>query len=687
MRLLLCSCLLMILFGCKSQKGAGDKEYSPKQNLKFADQLFNMGSYYNAIDYYAKVHESTPDNPHVAWQLAESYFLSRDYVKAEEWYKKTMDQAAAKYPLVGFKYAQAQKMNGKYAEAKKSFTNFIKTYKQSDAQNYKKIVRVEKEGCDYALEAQKSPANIKMIHMDENINAAYTEFAPMPMGDDKFFYATLYSDSVIELDGKKNVKHFSRIFQLDRNGGEYTNKQKLPPAINDNNYHTGNGTFSFNGSKYYFTKCQQTETGKVNCEIYVTNYKKGDWGTPEKLEFNINMEGYTSTHPTIGPYKRGGQVLYFVSDRPGGVGGMDIWYSVISRNGKKYGEPQNAGRKINSLRDDITPYFDNKSKTFYFSSNGRVGMGGYDIFRTEGMMKKWTKPENMGPPLNTRVDDMYFVPEKSGQGGYLVSNRPGSIALKSPTCCDDIYRFEYRNVINVAVQGYVYDESDPSKTPINDATVSLYIANSEDESGEPLAIASEITKDGNMYFFDLNPNKEYKLSAAKKGYFSGKSLFTDYEGVSTMGITRSDTFRVDLFLKKMELNVAYRLQNIYYDFDKATLRPESIKTLDSLLILLREHPAIKIELGSHTDSKGSNEYNIQLSQKRAESVVKFLIKNKISPERLVPKGYGEEVAIAPNSNPDGSDNPEGRQLNRRTEFKIIGELENVKYMEPGEEEY
>jgi outer membrane protein OmpA-like peptidoglycan-associated protein len=287
---------------------------------------------------------------------------------------------------------------------------------------------------------------------------------------------------------------------------------------------------------------------------------------------------------------------------------------------------------------------------------------------------------------------MYFVVDKAAAGGYMVSNRPGVIALKNETCCDDIFSFRFDNMIYVAVQGYVYDVDDTTNTPLDGSLVSLYLSQLGTDTDldvnerkkttevtettvEDVLITGDTTRQQKMYFFNLSTGRDYKLSASKEGFFSGKGLFTDFVGVTTRGISESDTLRADLYLKRMQVGVAYKLKNIYYDFDKANLRTESEFTLDSLLIILEEHPTIKIEIGSHTDSRGSDEYNIKLSQKRAESVVKFLAKKRIPIERMVAKGYGESTPVAPNKKPDGTDNPEGRQLNRRTEFKILGKVD------------
>lgn len=655
---------------CFAQK---KKSMSVKDKLKTADRLLQEGIYYSAIDFYKEVAEEQSDNDYVANQLAETYFTTRDYKNAEAWYKKVITIDATKYPKAQYKYAMSLKMQGKYEAAKTEFTAAVKKLEDTpiDGINYKKMAKSEISACEFAMKEIKNPKPVRIKNAGSDINAAYSEFAPIPNGED-LYYSSFRSDTVISFDDKTKEKFLTQIYKVKREGSSFSGKIPLPPVINDGENHNGNGTFSLNVKKFYFTRCTSAadNPNKLTCSIYVSELKNDEWQAPSALPKEINDPGSTTTQPAIGVDKTGKEVLYFVSDRKeGGQGGKDIWYSVIGKDG--FTPPKNLGKKINTSGDEATPFYDRKFKIFYFSSNGHPGLGGYDIFKSEGNLKKMTSPENLGFPINSSVDDMYFVADESGRG-YLTSNRIGSMSLKSETCCDDIFVFEWIDKINVAVKGYVFEVGDSTHKPIEGATVSLYSI--DKEANENVVMANIVTEKDKMYFFDLLPDKEYRLSASKKGFFSGKGLFLEYADISTKNITKSDTLIADLYLQRMKQNVGYVIKNIYYDFDKATLRSESVSSLDSMLMLLNEHPEIKVELGSHTDSKGTDDYNIKLSQKRAESVVSYLIQKGIPANRLVAKGYGETQPVALNENADKSDNPEGRQLNRRTEFKIIGEV-------------
>jgi outer membrane protein OmpA-like peptidoglycan-associated protein len=398
-----------------------------------------------------------------------------------------------------------------------------------------------------------------------------------------------------------------------------------------------------------------------------------EWAEGSKLNDEINLKGCTNTQPYLAKSSGGNEVLYFVSDREGGKGGLDIWYSALNKKGE-FAPPKNAGTKINSDRDEKTPFYDSKSGTLYFSSDGWISMGGLDIFKSQGDVatKFNNTPENLGAPFNSPCNDYYFRFGKSGEDGFLVSNRPGIFSVRGKTCCDDIFEYKYEHRIYLAVKGRVFD--DATKEPIPGASVNLSLRSSNISESD-VVIEGDTTRNDQPYFFNLKQQKLYKVTGARDGYFASSQNF------STEGKTRSDTMTVDIYLKKLEKDKAYRLNNIYYDFDKADLRPESKITLDTLYNILIENPTIIIELSSHTDARGTDAYNLNLSQKRAESCVNYLINDRgIPKERISAKGYGKTKPLDDCSKykecpMDQSGDCPCHQLNRRTEFKIVGELD------------
>ncbi len=660
---------MMFFFSCSILNQGGGEENDWKKKAKIADKMFKEGIYYDAIDYYEEALEGNPGDTKLTFKLAESYNYSRDYRKAEYHYKAVIDSNPKHEHLLQFKYATMLKMNAKYAQAKEEFTQFIKSYRGEHSVSYKKLAKNEILGCEYARVAIDSPLNVKISHLGTNINAAYTESSPFPLSDDELMYASLRSDTVLVAENVIEKGYLFRLYTAKKTSSDtWSEGQTMSDVINFPESNIGNGTISPDGKYLYFTSCLEDAHGEMLCDIYRTKMDSGEWQLPEKLPAAVNMPGHTNTHPTLGTYKKGSQLLYFTSDRPNGQGGKDLWVSVITKDGS-FKEARNLGRKINTFADEMTPFYNNQAKTLYFSSMGHPGLGGMDVFFSEGNYRRWSKPDNIGYPLNSRVDDIYYVTDADGGGGFMVSNRPGVIALKSETCCDDIFRFDWVNVLHFAVTGFVYDVEDETKTPMHNSGVKLYII--DEDEGEEVYIDETVTEGKKWFFFTLIQNRNYTLTGSQEGYFSNQV------GISTIGLTKSDTIETKIPLKKIVINQTFVLEDIFYDFDRHTLRSESKNTLDSLVMILNNNQEILTELGSHTDSKGNDDYNIKLSQRRAESVVKYLIAAGIETSRLTAMGYGETVPIAPNEFSDGSDNPEGRQLNRRTEIKVTGKREVI----------
>jgi OOP family OmpA-OmpF porin len=669
-KVLLMFCLMgvacLTVYAQDTAKPAKQKKFKVKKSIKLADRKMKAGNIYGASDLYEEVLEHKPDQLKIAWQLAQTYQASRDYVKAEKWYKHVADQKADEYPLAQYYYALMIKMNGRHAEAKTEFTSFIKNYKGFDTQ-IKKWAKTEADGCDLALKLATKPEKINLTHLGDSVNHAYSDISPVMWNDSTLLYAALPQDTILVIypDSTTKPDHHIKFYSSQKSGIQYT-EATLFSKFDKAGSHVANGAFSPDKQRFYFTICDDVSFTKVLCKIYVSTYEGGTWSEPVVLDGSVNTNDYTTTQPSVGTYKDNSEVLYFASDRPGGKGGVDIWYSIISKKGQ-YQAAANAG-KINTDRDEATPYYDNQTGALYFSSNGLTGIGGYDVFKTTGKTNKWTDAENIGYPVNSCVDDMYFRFNKDKNSGYVVSNRVGVITLKSATCCDDIFAFDYFTPLNIAVQGYVYDEANP-QTPLNGAKITLSLRKSATLDEDVLVNESSITNN-QAYLFDVNTNTTYKLTGAMPGYLNSPVDF------STNGISVSDTLTVNIYLKKLEKNKAYALKNIYYDYNSAQLRDESLPTLDSLYTILIENPEINIELGSHTDSRGTDVYNANLSQKRAESVVKYLVGKGIPLIRLTAKGYGESQPVGDCSGiadcpTEGEGDCPCHQANRRSEFKIV----------------
>jgi outer membrane protein OmpA-like peptidoglycan-associated protein len=391
-----------------------------------------------------------------------------------------------------------------------------------------------------------------------------------------------------------------------------------------------------------------------NGDIYESVLKGTEWSSGVLMPEPVN----TKYHESSASLSPDGKKLYYVSDRPGGIGGRDIWYCTLDANGK-WTNAINIGLPVNTPQDEEGIFIHPDGKTMYFSSKGHNSLGGYDVYRTvrQTVDGKWSTPENLGAPLNTTGDDAYFVLEANGTTGYYTSSRPGGNGEK------DIYKVTFKWIEEkhatpnlVLVKGVI---SDDYGKPFG-ASIEI-IDNEKNEIVTKLSSNSATGK----YLVSLPAGKNYGIRISAKDYLFHSENFNIPESAAYAEIEK------DIELKKIEVGKTIVLKNIFYDFDKATLRNESVSELERLVALMEEYPSLKIELSSHTDSKGTDDYNQALSQARAQSVVNYLISKSIGKDRLVAKGYGEAKPVALNENPDGTDNPEGRQLNRRTEFKIL----------------
>ncbi|MEQ8521853.1 MAG: OmpA family protein, partial [Vicingaceae bacterium] len=458
--------------------------------------------------------------------------------------------------------------------------------------------------------------------------------------------------------------HHMRLFKASLENDAWIQKGEITGGINAKDKDVANLTLNPSGDKIYFTRCYKNWKYKTICQIYVSQYHDGAWNEPVKVNGEINHKKYTNTQPSIGiDPKKGHDIMYFSSDRPGGKGGLDLWYSEL-KNGV-FTTPRNCGTRINTPGDEITPFYDIESNALYFSSDGHPGFGAMDIFKAYGQKSKWIKEvENLRMPFNSPADDLYLIYGENPKEGYLTSNRLGGIALKNPTCCDDIYHFEHDEYKIFNYQAQLLSDGEENEERLTKATIDVYIRDTE--TGDTSLIKTVSVDSRGRFTLKVLRDLNYLLIVESKDHFK-KTLKIPRDEKQRL-YNEMDTIRLQKITEE-----AIVLKNIYYDFDDWSLTSKAKLAIDSFLLeLLLLNSDIIVEISSHTDAKGSSEYNIRLSQKRAESVVSYLRQKGISRNRMVAKGYGKTKPIAPNKKADGSDNPEGRQLNRRTEFRVIG---------------
>lgn len=634
------------LYSCKSAK------------LSDAEEKQRIGEYYEAAAIYRKVYTKTSPKKrdlrgYIAYRMAECNRLINNTAKATSAY---MNAIRYDYPdsTVYLRMGQMLQKTGRYPEAIKNYD----IYMENDPSNLLAINGIQ--GCELAPGWKKNPTRYEVRRMDK-FNSRRGEFSPMLAGDkyDQLYFASSRSKDkdakVSAITGQNNNNLF--LVKQDEKGA-WLAPVELEDEVNTE-YDEGTPSFSPDGNTMYYTYCAQDPEGPRTAEIYISTRSSAKWGKGTRA--TIVKDSVTALgHPSISP---DGKYLYFVSDAVGGFGGKDIFCARVA--GNDFGPMENLGEEINTPGDEMFPYV-RDSVTLYFASNGHPGMGGLDLFKaTQDSTGKW-KVENLGAPINSMADDFGITFAGKEERGFFCSNRNDARGY------DHIYSFE-RPTITIFIEGIV---NDVDEYPIEDATVRIV-------GKDGLNVKVPVKKDG-TYRVELERDIRYVMMASARGY-----LNQNYE-LHTGPEEKNETYIVDFFLSPISKPVV--IDNIFYDFDKATLRPESKKALDEMIKMLNDNPNVTIELGAHTDRKGTDQYNERLAQRRAQSVVDYLIAGGIEAARLEAKGYGESVPKTINKKmakqfdflkegdvlteefilalpPEQQEIAD--QINRRTEFKVL----------------
>jgi OOP family OmpA-OmpF porin len=657
-----------------AQQSLPETEKLSMRKIKgLATNSLRLGDTYSALVYCKEWVKRKPENAAAVHQLAELYRGARDYEHASDAYWKYIKLTGGhKKPMALFHAGDMFMQTGKYKDAKSNFIKFKRFASEMDDKWYRRVTANKISGCELAMAMQDSVNTAEVGHLDKSINKAHIEFSPIPLDENTLIYGSLVSEEVefYDLEDVDTLNLPKRKFYLaKKEDDQWKSAGEFKQVVGDPEQHIGNGALSPDGQRFYFTQCQENFVGKVICHLYYAEKEGDKWGESIKMNDQINLPNFTTTQPTVGrESKRNQEVIYFISDRPEGKGGLDIWYTEFHARTKRFRTPKNAGAAINTPGTEFTPFYDVSTHSLYFSTDGRVGLGGLDVYKIEGEKTKWSKDslQHLGKAVNSPADDFDFVLNKDRQTGFLVSNREGGVALMNATCCDDIYSFEFVEYVNIHLNGLVIDTA-----CLDEVDVLLYM---KDPSTGEKYLVEELRVNPCTFSFTLEPDRDYTIEAKKNGYFN------DMVEATTKNLTPADTLNIELKLTKIPKKPIV-LEGILYDFDSANLTASAKVSLDTgLYPIMIENPQIIIELSSHTDAKGSDAYNLNLSKERAKSVVDYMISMGIDSRRLKDVGYGESKPIAANENPDGSDNPEGRGLNRRTEFEIIGELSEDEYL-------
>ena len=616
---------------------------------KSALKNFNNAEYNSAAEKYNQIVKE--DDPKINFLLAESYRKSNQIKKSADYYKKAIENGY-KDEIVHYYLALSLKANSKINEAITTINNYLQKGKNEKYIGYAKAeLKNLNELKNYPDSSYYSVKNL------EAINSNLTEYSPTYSNGKLFFVSNRDTEKTYKGTGTP----FTDIYEIKTKGAivDQNSLKILPDNINDEEVNEGSIAFSKDGMFMIFAKGNDGKSsGRNNVDLYYSRYRSNKWQTPRLLNIN-NSKSWDST-PFLSV---DGKTLYFSSNRSNGYGGTDIYKANLNKRGR-WVNLQNLGPEINTPGNEMYPYVSEDGK-LYFASDYHLGFGGLDIMiatRKGGEISI----ENPGKPLNSEGDDfgIYFFNQTKG---FFTSNRIGGKGD------DDIYTFVNNDpelkIVNYKLTGNTLTpENENSYLTLDNSTVKLTDRDNN-------IIEETFTGNDGSFSFIVYPEEEYYLVGEKENYFNSRVEFNTLgktaDKAKLKNFITNISFEKNLILEKIILNKSIVLENIYYDLDRANIRDDAALELNKLVRILIDNPKISIELSSHTDDRATVEYNLDLSQRRAESAVNYIISKGISKNRLIAKGYGESELIIKNATSE-----EEHQINRRTEFKVIKYDEN-----------
>ncbi|MCC8408222.1 OmpA family protein [Mucilaginibacter sp. UR6-1] len=631
-------------------------QFSKDNNISLGDKAFRNKDYYEAAHYYRKAAEGldttiavnvpyqagekvdkkvkiNKSRAYLVYQLAESYRLYENYIEAEGWYARIAGSAdEAQYPLARLWHGVCQRATQKFDAAIAELERFNAGYKGDN--KYLAIAQKEIANCRFARYQYKNPAAVDVIKAKDGWNADGSSYSVMKYNGNYWFTSSRL------IAGDKD--RLNRIYAAGN--GIVTPEIvvfKEDQDIDDVEY--GTPSFDPTGKRLYFTRWYK-QGSKITCDIYMIQVGSEGLGAMKKLNSNVNADGHHSKQPFV---SADGKQLYFVSNKPGGLGGDDIWVSDLNSDGSPL-NATNLGSTINTEFDEQAPYYNAKKQKLIYSSKGFTGLGGFDFFESGNSSGQWSASRNMGYPFNSAKDDLYYFPDDENSNKFYFSSD------RESDCCLNIFEgYDRRSILSGSVSDCV------THKPLAGVKVSFIDSLTKKVTGDT------ITNINGIYTLIGGGGKMYNIRLEKRGYFT-KVL----PGRPSARTGNDTLFNGDICLQAYQINKPIVIQNVWYDYNEATLRPESKLVLDELATIMLNNPKLLVELAAHTDSKGKDAYNDALSLARAKACVDYIISKGVSESQLYAKGYGERRPVAPNTLPNGKDSPEGRQLNRRTEFTV-----------------
>ncbi len=622
--------------------GQQSKLKAALEHLAQGDNYYfdEMNPYYKlALPHYEKANEFNPDNAELNFKLGVCYLNSNHKFRAQPLLEKAYRLNPAVNPQALYQIGLSRHVNGEWDKALESYHQFAQLQLSNED---RKRVNKRIQECNSGKELSAKPVKVKIETLGDAINTSFPEYVPLITADEsRLYFTSKRKDTYGGGIDLKDAEYFEDLYYSENINGKWSLARNIGPPLNSKTHDAGAG-LSPDGHTLFIYK------GDVsNGDIFISYYVNGKWTKPEDAGGNIN----TKYHESAACLSPDGNMLYFVSDKPGGYGGRDIYRSKWDEQGKKWMQAQNLGPEINTPYDEEGVFMHPDGKTLYFSSQGWNSIGGYDVFYSVSEGRKWSAPVNIGYPVNTPDDDVFFVVSASGEHAYYSSFKKDGKGEK------DIYLITFEpdskpvsemTVLKGVIRDAATQEPITARIEVIDLSKSEHIGN---------FYSDKIT---GKYLVSLPAGRKYGIIAYADGYLFESDNFEIPEKSAFQEVV------MNVEMKPMKEGFNMVLTNIFFDTDKYTIKSESKDVLDRLSKLLKENKSIKIEISGHTDSQGSDEHNMTLSDNRAKAVVEYLVNSGIDSSRMSAAGYGETKPIASN------DTPEGRQKNRRIEFKITG---------------
>lgn len=609
-------------------------QLSVAQNLKRADHLFEKRAYPDAAELFLN---EEPKTQEVLEKLGDCYYFNTKMDQAAPWYKILLQKYEEKVdPTYLFRYSQSLKGIKNFSEADKWFKKYNDKKQLVDAKNLETLPFIE------SLNAKvKNQYTVQKL----SINSKYSDFGPAYFGDKVVFTSARNGGKLYVW----NNQPYLDLYQADNKNADLTNVIPFSKTINTK-VHESSAVFTKDGKTMYFTRNNVEGKKKVTqLKIYKAQFVNNEWTNITDLSFNSDQ--YSVEHPALSPDEK---QLYFASDMPGTLGSFDIFMVDINADGT-YGTPKNLGSKINTAQREQFPFVSSEN-ILYFASDGHFGMGGLDIFKSKVSDETFSSPTNLSDVINSNLDDFAFIVDEENGTGYFSSNRNGGMGD------DDIYRFEQEK--NYYVHGFVKNMNTSELLP--ETLVTLFDGNNN-------VINEMIVGDDAAYYFEIEKNKNYKIKGSKKLFNPSEIKFSTNEKGNVnkdilLLLESYDDAERAIVTDKDKTQI--KINPIYFDFDKSNVRPDAAIELKNVIAIMKKYPAMIVEIGAHADYRGSDSYNLILSEKRAKSVLDYLVNQGISENNIRSVGYGETMPIN-ECTKENICTEEGYSLNRRCEFLIL----------------